>query len=57
MIKSEISVRFVKSMIFFNLVNFGNSWWENDASARLIMEVIVVHNYISDNLDFNRKAV
>ena len=32
MMKSEISVRFVKSLNFTNLENFGDSWGENDAS-------------------------
>ena len=39
MIKSEIPVRFVKSLNFSNLENFGEM---------LIMEIDVVQNYISD---------
>ena len=55
MIKSEISVSYVKSLNFSNLENFGDSLGENDTSWK-VDHTDVVQNYISENFHFNHEA-
>ena len=57
MIEFEIAVRFVKSLNFTNLDNFGESWGENDASWKVDHGNQCCLNEISDNFYFDYKAV
>jgi len=59
MFKSEIflSIRFVKSLNFSNLENFGDSWRENDASWKVDYRYKCCLNDISDYFYSDYKAV